>query len=485
MTVDEVHRNTPQDFRTSSDSSNIKYLKTPPQQIDAERSVLGAILISDDQFEKVIGLLSSEDFYQNRHRLIFDSMVSLYNQRIKIDLLTMKDFLERTGDLEEIGGIIYLAEIADETPHSLNADAYAQIVHDCAVLRQLLKSSQDIQRTVYERESESVEEIMSKVQQMIFNLGKKYDKNAALLHIKDAALDAFKRIEELFNNPNKSNITGIPSGFADLDDLTAGFQQSDLVIIAGRPSMGKTALAMNIAENAAIQENLKVAVFSLEMPALHLSMRSLSSLSGVNAADIRKGTLGDGRDGEQSWERLSHALNLLNEAQIYIDATPGISPLQISAISRRMYQEKGLDLIIVDYLQLLQMKDDHSNRATELANITRELKFLAKELEVPIIALSQLNRDVESRPNKRPIMADLRESGAIEQDADVIIFIYRDEVYKFDSDDYGTAEIIVAKHRNGDTGTIKLCFMKECTRFENLSDSNLADSGLVHDIAHA
>lgn len=484
MTVDEVHRNTPQDLRTSFDSSNLQYLKTPPQQIDAERSVLGAILISGDQFEKVIGLLAADDFYQNRHRLIFRSMFSLYEQRVKIDLLTMKDLLERTGDLEEIGGINYLAEIADETPHSINAESYAQIVRDCAVLRQLLKSSEDIQRTVYERESEPVDEIMSKIQQMIFNLGKKYDKNAALLHIKDTAMLAFQQIEELYNNPDKSSITGVPSGFVDLDDLTAGFQRSDLVIIAGRPSMGKTALAMNIAENAAIQEKLKVAVFSLEMPAIHLSMRSLSSLSGVDAANIRKGELGDGRKGEESWERLSHALNLLNDAQIYIDATPGISPLQISAISRRMYQETGLDLIVVDYLQLLQMKDNQSNRATELANITRELKFLAKELDVPIIALSQLNREVESRPNKRPIMADLRESGAIEQDADVIIFIYRDEVYKSDTKDYGTAEIIVAKHRNGDTGTIKLCFMKECTRFENLSDSNLAESGLVHDIAH-
>ena len=445
-------------------------LPLPPQQIDAERSVLGAVMISDDQFEKVIGLVSKDDFYEHRHRLIFESMLSLQAQRMKIDLLTMNELLERTGELEEIGGTIYLAEIADQTPHSINAESYAQIVRDCSVLRQLLKKSEGIERAVYERESESVDEIMGTVQQMIFSLGKQYDRNAALVHIGDSAMDAFRQIEELYSNPDKSSITGIPSGFADLDDLTAGFQRSDLIVIAGRPSMGKTALAMNIAENAAIQQNLKVVIYSLEMPALHLSMRTLSSLSGVGLSQVRTGNLGDDRDGEENWERLTQALDLLDGAQIHIDATPGISPLQISAISRRMYKEKGLDLIVVDYLQLLQMKDDHSNRATELANITRELKFLAKELEVPVIALSQLNREVESRPNKRPIMSDLRESGAIEQDADLILFVYRDQMYTPDTRDYGTAELIVAKHRNGDTGTIRLRFVGECARFENLAE---------------
>ena len=450
--------------------SNVHRLPVAPQNVDAERSVLGAILISDDQFEKVAGIVSADDFYQGRHRLIFRSMLDLYGQRMKIDLLTMKDFLERTEGLEEIGGINYLAEIANETPYSINADSYAQIVRDCAVLRQLLKRAEDVQKAVYERESESVDDIMSRVQQMILNLGKRYDRNAAMLHIRDTAILAFEQIEKLYSDPGSAGITGVPSGFADLDDLTAGFQRSDLIIIAGRPSMGKTALAMNIAENAAIRENLTVAVFSMEMPAVQLSMRSLSSLSGINASMLHTGRLGEGTEGEENWKRLSHALDLLDGAHIYIDATSGVSPLQISAISRRMYQDTGLDLIIVDYLQLLQMKDSQANRATELANITRELKFLARELEVPIIALSQLNRDAESRPNKRPIMADLRDSGAIEQDADVILGVYRDQMYTPDTRDYGTAEVIILKHRNGDTGTIKLRFVNECTRFENLAD---------------
>lgn len=471
-------------MRTSPDPSNLHYLKTPPQQVDAERAVLGAVLINHEQLENVIGLLAAEDFYHHRHRLIYRSMIDLHRKHTKIDLLTMNDWLKRDGSLEEVGGTNYLAQIANETPNSINADSYAQIVRDCAILRNLLKRAEEIQRTVYERENESVDDILSRSQKMIFDLGKQFDNNADLLHIKDAADEAFKRILELYENPDKSGITGVPTGFTDLDDLTGGFQRSDLIIIAGRPSMGKTALAMNVAENAALEEKMKVAVFSLEMPAVQLSMRSLSSLSGVDAAKIRKAEFGSGREEEQNWERLELAVKLLKDAHIYIDATPNVSPLQISAISRRMYRETGLDLIIVDYLQLLQMKDEQSNRATELANITRELKFLAKELDVPVIALSQLNREVESRPNKRPIMADLRESGAIEQDADVIIFIYRDEVYKADTKDYGTAEIIVSKHRNGDTGTIKLCFMKECTHFDNLSESNIVESGLTHDIAH-
>ena len=484
MTVVQAQRDSPQDLGPLPDSSGTSSLPIPPHQIDAERSVLGALLISNDQFEKVIELLAVDDFYQHKNRVIFESMSNLYRQREKVDLITMKDFLERTGELENIGGINYLAQIAHETPHSINADSYARIIRDCSILRQLLKSSQMIQNIVYSREDAPVDDIMSRVQHMIFELGKQHDKNAALIHIKDPANDAFRRIESLYNDPNQSNITGIPTGFADLDDMTSGFQRSDLVIIAGRPSMGKTALAMNIAEFAAIEEKLKVAIFSLEMPAIQLSMRSLSSLSSVNSNQIRKGALGEGHEGMANWERLSHALNLLSEAPIYIDATPGISPLQISSISRRMKREQGLDLIVVDYLQLLQMKDDSSNRATELSNITRELKFLAKELDVPVIALSQLNREVEGRPNKRPLMSDLRESGAIEQDADLILFVYRDEMYTPDSKDYGTAEIIIAKHRNGDTGMVKLCFMKEFTRFENLADSSMMNTSYEHDIAH-
>ncbi len=296
--------------RVMNDAPNVHHLPVAPQNIDAERSVLGAVLISGDQIERVMGIVSVGDFYRHAHRLIFQSMLALHERRTKIDLLTMKDLLERSGDLEEIGGMNYLAEIADETPHSLNADSYAQIVRDCAVLRHLLKSSESIQRAVYEREGESADEIMSRVQQMIFDLGKEHDRNAALIPIGDSAVAAFERIERLYTDPQCGGITGVPSGFADLDGLTAGFQRSDLVIIAGRPSMGKTALAMNIAENAAIREKLRVAVFSLEMPALHLAMRSLSSLSGIDSSALHRGELGEGSEGEANWKRLAGALDV-------------------------------------------------------------------------------------------------------------------------------------------------------------------------------
>ena len=476
------YRQSRDDLNSSGSSSDTHSLPIPPHQIPAEQAVLGAIMMDNEQFEKVSGLLSVEDFYHQNHRLIYDAMLNLFSERQNVDLTTLPYKLERMGELENVGGVPYLASIQLETPHAVNTESYAKIVVDCSLLRRLLKSSQRIQQMVYNRDDTAVEKVLSDAQQLVYELGREFDRGDGLTHVKESANSAFTRIEELYNDPTLSSITGISSGFIDLDKLTSGFQRSDLVIIAGRPSMGKTALAMNVAEHAAIVDKMKVAVFSLEMPAIQLTMRSLSSLSSINSKLIREGKLGDGREGEQNWEQLSNALNILNDTPIYIDATPGISPLEISARSRRMKREIGLDLIIVDYLQLLQMKDNESNRATELSNITRELKFLAKELEVPVIALSQLNRGVEQRPNKRPLMSDLRESGAIEQDADLIIFIYRDEVYKKDTEDYGLAEIIVAKHRNGDIGDVTLRFMREFTRFDNYSrstDASAADIDIV------
>ena len=484
MGAAQHQRNVPQNLDIPPDSINTHSLPVIPQQIDAERSVLGALLISNDQFERVVEFLAKDDFYHHKHRLIYDAMSNLYERREKIDLITMKDHLEKIGELDNIGGVNYLAEIAHETPYSINAESYARIVRDCSILRRLLGCTKEIQEMVYSRGEATVDDILSKVQQKVYELGNKYDKNPSLVHIKNSAIDAFKNIEELYKNGGNSGITGIPSGFIDLDKKTSGFQRSDLIIIAGRPSMGKTALAMNIAENAAIEEKLNVVVFSLEMTALQLSMRSLSSLSSINTGIIRSGALGDGQEGVENWTKLDHALSLLDKAPIYIDSTPGISPLQITAISRRMQRDVGIDLIIIDYLQLLQMKDNESNRATELSNITRELKFLAKELDVPVIALSQLNRSVESRPNKRPLMSDLRESGAIEQDADLILFIYRDEVYDKTSKHVGIAEVNVAKHRNGEIGPVKLCFMGEYTRFENYVDSGVINPNLDYDIDH-
>ena len=311
---------------------------------------------------------------------------------------------------------------------------------------------------------------------MIYKIGENEKSIAGLQHVKKPVDEAFTKIEELFRNPNTGNITGIASGFDRLDSITSGFQKSDLIIIAGRPGMGKTALALNIAEHAAIQGKCRVAIFSMEMSAVSLATRSLSSLSSIDSARVRDGNLGEGNQGDVNWRRLGHAFDMLNEAEIYIDDTSGISPIDISARARRMARETGgLDLVIVDYLQLLQMESKENNRVTEVANITRELKFLAKDLEIPVIVLSQLSRAVEGRTNRRPVMADLRESGAIEQDADLILFIYRDDEYNRDSKDAGIAEIIISKHRNGETGKVKLMFMKECTRFENLSSADYDD----------
>ena len=308
---------------------------------------------------------------------------------------------------------------------------------------------------------------------MLFSLDKTVQHGNDPIHIRQPALEAFNRIEYLYKNQkNGGNITGIASGFHDLDDVTSGFQRSDLIIIAGRPSMGKTALAMNVAEHAVIVNQQRVLIFSLEMPAIQLAMRSLSSVSSVDSKSIREGNFGTGAEAEQNWTNVAGALEILSKAPLYIDATPGISPLDIVSRARRIKRDLGgLDLVIVDYLQLMQMKDNVSNRATELANITRELKFLAKDLDIPVIALSQLNREVEQRPNKRPLMADLRESGAIEQDADLILFVYRDEMYKPNTKDKGLAEVNIAKHRNGETKTIRLVFVKQFTRFDNYADS--------------
>ena len=463
------HRGLPQEASSVDEPSNTYNLPVPPHQIFAEQAVLGAILMDNEQYEKVADWLSAEDFYQFNHRVIYEAIVNLANAHQAVDVLTVKSRLEETGQLNDVGGMSYIVEIADSTPRVPHSDSYAKIVHDCSMLRRILRACQEAQQLVFSRDDKPIDKLLSDAQQKFYELGRNYERDGGLVHVKDAANRTFELIEELYNNPEKSSLTGVSTGFIDIDRITSGLQKSDLIVIAGRPSMGKTALAMNIAEHAAIREKRTVAVFSLEMPETHLARRSLSSLSSVDASRIRNGRLGNGVEGEQNWERIAHALNMLSNAPIFIDATPGISPLEITSRARRMKREIGLDLVIVDYLQLLQMKDNEANRATELSNITRELKFLAKELEIPVIALSQLNRVVENRPNKRPLMSDLRDSGAIEQDADLIMFVYRDEMYNDDSEDYGKAEIIISKHRNGETGKVILAFMKEFTRFENFS----------------
>ena len=445
---------------------------TPPNNKYAEQALLGGILIDDSQFEKITGFLSPDDFFQQRHRLIFDAFKKLYSNSENFDVVTIRSSLEQSGHLEEAGGVEYLIELARETPYAGHTESYANLIHECAVLRRILKGAQQIQKLVYDAGELPAEDILSKSQHLIYKIGENEKSIAGLQHVKESASEALTRIEDLFNDPNRGSITGVASGFDRLDSLTSGFQKSDLIIIAGRPGMGKTALALNIAEHAAIQGKCRVAIFSMEMSAVSLATRSLSSLSSIDSARIRDGNFGEGNQADVNWRRLSAAFDMLNEAEIYIDDTSGISPLDISARARKMARETGgLDLVIVDYLQLLQMESKENSRVTEVANITRVLKFLAKDLEIPVIVLSQLSRAVETRTSgkKRPVMSDLRESGAIEQDADLILFIYRDEVYEQDSKDSGLAEINVAKHRNGDLGTFKLMFMKECTRFENLS----------------
>ncbi len=439
----------------------------PPNNKYAEQALLGAILIDNHQFEKIAGYLSSDDFYQPRHKAIYAAYVKLFAHSENVDLVTTRSMLEKSDELQTAGGIEYLLELANETPYAENTESYAGIIYECSVLRKLLRCTREIQQLVYKPGESPAQEVLSRSQHLVYQIDKDERSNIGLRHVKEFAGSAFTKVEHLVSNPVVNGITGVASGFVDLDRITLGFQPSDLVIIAGRPSMGKTALALNIAEYAAINSKLRVAIFSLEMSGISLAFRLLSSLSGIDSKRIREGNFGEGKQADTNWQRYAHAYDMLNAAEICIDETSGISPIEISARARRMHREvNGLDLIIVDYLQLLQMQSKEVNRVNEIANITRELKFLAKELDIPVVVLSQLSRAAENRT--RPKMADLRDSGAIEQDADVVLFIYRDEVYDPNSKDAGKAEIIISKHRNGETGTIELAFHKGVTRFDNL-----------------
>ncbi len=466
----------PPPFPAEASQSYAGNLPVPPNNEFAERAILGAIILDDDQIEKVVTNLLAKDFYVPKHRMIFETMSALYEERESIDLVTIQNKMKRRNEFDAIGGLAYLAKLADDSPVSANLESYVKIVKDCSLLRAILESSRDIQKSVFARVDESAEDLLLRGQQLLIKLSVQFERGKGLNPIGDAAGAAFNRIEELYSNPSPNFITGVPSGFVELDRITAGFQGSDLIVIAGRPSMGKTALAMNIAEHAAIVGQKTVAVFSLEMSPIQLGMRCLSSISGVAFNRIQKGDLGNGREEQENWNRISSAWNLLDTLPIYVDSTPGISPLDIIAKTRRIYREESLDLVIIDYLQLLQMKATDATRATEIANITRALKVLAQELNIPVIVLSQLNRALEQRTNKVPILADLRDSGAIEQDADLIIFIYRDDYYNEKSEEQNLADLVISKHRNGETGKVKLMFMKECTRFNNFTSSSITDA---------
>lgn len=437
--------------------------KVPPQNLEAEASVLGGILLENEAINRVLEIIAPVDFYRESHRKIFRAMMELTDRSEPADLITLSEQLKGKGDLEAVGGSAYLASLADQVPTAANIAHYARIIREKAILRQLITSATEIATRGFEEQG-NVDEFLDAAEKVIFDIAEKKIK-ASFVSVGDMIKDTLKAVERLYER--KEMVTGVPTGFKDFDKLTAGLQPSELIIVAGRPSMGKTAFALNIASHAALNAGIGVAVFSLEMAREQLVLRMLCSEARVDNSKVRAGYLG-----ERDFPKLANAAGRLHEALIYIDDTPAISVLELRAKTRRLIRDrdKKVGLVIVDYLQLMRGMGNASNREQEISEISRSLKALAKELRVPVIALSQLNRRVEDRGDRRPMMADLRESGAIEQDADVIAFIYRDEVYNTKSSDKGVAEIIVAKQRNGPIGTVNLAFLNEYTRFEDLAE---------------
>jgi replicative DNA helicase len=433
--------------------------KVPPQNLEAESSVLGGILLENDAINIVLELLRPEDFYRESHRKVFRAMIELTDRSEPVDLITLSEYLKSRGDLDAVGGSAYLASLADFVPTAANIAYYARIVREKSILRSLIRTATEIATRGYEEQG-NVEEFLDTAEKVIFDISEQKIK-ASFVAVGDMIKDTLKTVERLYER--KEMVTGVPTGYEDLDKLTAGLQPSDLIIVAGRPSMGKTAFSLNIAANAAFA-GVGVAVFSLEMAKEQLVLRMLCSEARVNNSKVRSGYLA-----ERDFPKLANAAGRLHEALIYIDDTPAISVLELRAKARRLVRDrtKKVGLIVIDYLQLMRGMGGASNREQEISEISRSLKALAKELAVPVIAISQLNRRVEDRGDRRPMMSDLRESGAIEQDADVIMFIYRDEVYNQHSEEKGKAEIIVAKQRNGPIDTVALTFLNEFMRFEN------------------
>nr|VFK58962.1 MAG: primary replicative DNA helicase [Candidatus Kentron sp. UNK]VFK68648.1 MAG: primary replicative DNA helicase [Candidatus Kentron sp. UNK] len=440
--------------------SNVAPLIRPPHSNEAEQSVLGGLMMDGDALDRIADKLDAEDFYRKEHGLIFAAIRELAADGQPIDAVTVSERLEKRQLAQRAGGLAYLGNLVKSTPSAANITAYAEIVSEHALLRALGRVGGRIGGMILNTEGKPVPVLLDEAQGMLFSLAERGARaGGGFLPVQDALPGVIERIDTLYKSDK--TVTGVSTGFADLDGKTAGLQPGDLIIIAGRPSMGKTALAMNIAEHAATVENTCVGVFSMEMSFEQLTLRLLSSLGRIDQQSIRTGKLQD-----RQWPRLTHAVSRLNEAALFIDDTPAMTPMDLRTRARRLKREHALGLLIVDYLQLMQA-GGKENRATELAEISRNLKALARELDIPVIALSQLNRLLETRPNKRPIMSDLRESGAIEQDADLILMIYRDEVYHEDSHDKGIAEIDIVKHRNGATGRILLTFLGQFTRFEN------------------
>lgn len=441
----------------------LEALKVPPHSIEAEQSVLGGLVLDNESFSQVIERIKSEDFYRRDHASIFHAIEFLANDNKPFDVVTLAEWLQSRDQLQEVGGMAYLAQLAENTPSAANIGAYADIVRQRSILRDLISAGGRIAESAFRTEGRSSDELVDLAEGLVFEIAERESRGRrGFRPIKELLVDALDRIDLLFQRDNP--ITGVATGFYELDSMTSGLQKSDLIIIAGRPSMGKTAFALNIAQHAAIKEELSVAIFSMEMPSEQLAMRMMSSLGRIDQHKIRTGRLSD-----DDWPRLTHSVGILSDVKMFIDDTPALTPGDLRARCRRLAREHGLGLIVIDYLQLMQVPGTKENRATEISEISRSLKALAKELSCPVLALSQLNRSLESRQDKRPVMSDLRESGAIEQDADLIMFIYRDEVYNEDSNDKGIAEIIISKQRNGPIGSRKLRFFGEYTSFENLA----------------
>lgn len=439
----------------------VRQPKLPPQNMEAEQSVLGGMLLDNEAISRVVEIIRPDDFYRDAHRKIFESIIDLYQKNEPADIVTLAASLKTKGRIDEIGGASYLATLVDGVPSAANIASHSKIVREKSILRSLIGGSTEIVERCYS-DSGDVEEFVDAAEKIIFDIAQRRSVRG-FTAVKDIVKDSFKAIEQLYER--KQLITGVPTGYKELDKYTCGLQKSDLIIVAGRPSMGKTAFALNVAENAAIEYNVPAAIFSLEMSKEQLVQRMLCSRAEVDASKLRGGFLK-----ESDWPKLTRAAGLISEAPIFIDDTPAVTCLEVRAKARRLQREHDIGLIVIDYLQLMRASSGHiESREREISEISRSLKALAKELSIPVVALSQLNRSVESRQDKRPQLSDLRESGAIEQDADVIAFIYRDEMYNPESPDVGKAEVIIGKQRNGPTGTIKLAFRKQLTRFDDLA----------------
>ncbi len=443
---------------------DIESIKLPPHSVEAEQSVLGGLLLDNNAWDRIADLVNEADFYRQDHRLIYRHIALLIGRSNPADVITVSESLESSKVLQDAGGIAYLGALAQNTPSAANIRRYGEIVRERSVMRKLAAVGADISESAYNPMGRSASELLDSAEAKVFEIAEASARGKqGFVGIQPLLKEVVERIEVLYNREEESDVTGIATGFADLDQKTSGLQPGDLIIVAGRPSMGKTAFSLNIAENVALYSKKPVAVFSMEMGGAQLAMRMLGSVGRLDQHKLRTGKLAD-----DDWPNLTHALGKLSEAPIFIDETPSLNSVELRSSSRRLHRQYGeLGLIVVDYLQLMSSVSPGENRATEISEISRSLKALAKELHVPVIALSQLNRSLEQRPNKRPVMSDLRESGAIEQDADLILFIYRDEVYNADSQDKGIAEIIIGKQRNGPIGTVRMTFLGEYTRFEN------------------